>query len=124
MPGHKGHGALCENLDITEIKGADSLFEASGIIAESEENAASLFNTKKTLYSTQGSTLAIQAMLTLVSSDKKSQNKPLIIAVRNAHKAFINTCALLDIDVKCVITSYSIHYTKLYEYLKLKAPQM
>ena len=31
MPGHKGHGALCENLDITEIKGADSLFEASGI---------------------------------------------------------------------------------------------
>ena len=41
MPGHKGFGPLgCEALDITEIEGADSLYEAAGIIAESEQNAA------------------------------------------------------------------------------------
>ena len=43
MPGHKGIGPLgCEGLDITEISGADSLHEASGIIAESEKNASLL----------------------------------------------------------------------------------
>ena len=42
MPGHKGRG-LAENApDITEIDGADALYEAGGIIAESERNAASL----------------------------------------------------------------------------------
>ena len=50
MPGHKGRMFLgCEKFDITEIKAADSLFEASGIIAESEKNASALFDTGKTL---------------------------------------------------------------------------
>ena len=44
MPGHKGAPILgFEHLDITEISGADSLYEASGIIAESEANASALF---------------------------------------------------------------------------------
>ena len=31
MPGHKGAGPLgCEQWDITEIQGADSLYEAAG----------------------------------------------------------------------------------------------
>ena len=67
MPGHKGQGPLgIEAFDLTEIKGADSLFEAEGIIAESERNAASLFGTKATFFSTEGSSLAIRAMLYLV----------------------------------------------------------
>lgn len=38
MPGHKGRIFLgAESRDITEICGADSLFEADGIIAESEK---------------------------------------------------------------------------------------
>ena len=50
MPGHKGQSLLgCEALDITEIAGADALYEASGIIAESEANATKLFGTAKTL---------------------------------------------------------------------------
>ena len=49
MPGHKGRGLIgCEPWDITEIAGADSLYEASGIIAESERNAARLFGTGAT----------------------------------------------------------------------------
>ena len=103
MPGHKGKGNMCEKFDITEIKGADSLFEADGIIMESEKNASSLFGTKCTLYSTQGSTLAIQTMLTLATS---KVDNPIVIAVRNAHKAFINACVLLDIDVKWVFPEY------------------
>ena len=52
MPGHKGQNIIgFESLDITEIKGADALYEADGIIAQSEENASKLFHTGKTLYS-------------------------------------------------------------------------
>ena len=50
MPGHKGQSFLgCEHLDITEISGADSLYEATGIIAESEKNATALFGSGRTL---------------------------------------------------------------------------
>lgn len=101
MPGHKGRGFLgVERYDVTEIYGADSLFEASGIIEESENNASRLFNTAKTLYSTEGSTLCIQAMLRLALLSKGSDTPPLILASRNAHKAFVNACALLDVDVR------------------------
>ena len=42
MPGHKGASFLgFEKSDITEISGADSLYTAKGIIAESEKNASS-----------------------------------------------------------------------------------
>lgn len=99
MPGHKGVTLTgSENYDITEIQGADSLYEASGIIAESEKNASNLFGCK-TFYSTEGSSLAIRAMLYLTALyAKEKQEKPLILAGRNAHKAFINSCVLLDFD--------------------------
>ena len=52
MPGHKGQHFLgCESWDITEIGGADSLYEAEGIIAESEDNATTLFGSQCTLFS-------------------------------------------------------------------------
>ena len=95
MPGHKGESLLgFENLDITEITGADVLSSADGIIAESEKNAASLFRTAHTFYSTGGSTAAICAMLALAGGEKS-----LILAARNVHKAFINACALLNFEV-------------------------
>ena len=101
MPGHKGQPLLgAEPLDITEIPGADVLYHAEGIILESEENAASLFGTKKTLYSAEGSSLPIRAMLYLVSLYAARQGKkPLIAAGRNAHKVFITAAALLDVQV-------------------------
>lgn len=101
MPGHKGQSFLgAEPLDITEIPGADVLYHAEGIILESEENAVSLFGTKKTLYSAEGSSLPIRAMLYLVSLYAARQGrKPLIAAGRNAHKVFITAAALLDVQV-------------------------
>lgn len=99
MPGHKGKGFLgCEKYDITEIEGADVLYSATGIIKESEKNAASLFSSEATFFSTEGSSLCIKAMLTLICRGKKE--RPLILAARNVHKAFIYAGALLDFDVK------------------------
>ena len=49
MPGHKGQSLLgFEPWDITEIKGADELYGADGIIAQSEANATRLFGTVHT----------------------------------------------------------------------------
>ena len=101
MPGHKGKDFLgMEALDITEIDGADSLYEASGIIEKSEENASRLFGCP-TFYSTEGSSQCIRAMLYLVVLHAKRQGKrPLIAAGRNAHKTFLTGVALLDLDVR------------------------
>lgn len=95
MPGHKGIGALgCEHLDITEISGADSLYEAEGIIAESERNASALFGCP-TFYSTEGSSQCIRAMIHLATQG----NRRKIAAARNVHKAFLSAVGLLDLDV-------------------------
>lgn len=107
MPGHKGKCsinklAMLYKLDITEIKGADSLFEAEGIIAQSEKNASELFGTASTVYSATGSTLCIQAMLTIMKWEQRK-----IFAVRNVHRSFLNAVALLDIDVEWIYPEYS-----------------
>lgn len=101
MPGHKGAAHLgMEAMDITEIPGADVLYHAQGIILESEQNAAELFGTQRTLYSTEGSSLPIRAMLYLVCLHAAGQGRrPRIAAGRNAHKVFITAAALLDVDV-------------------------
>lgn len=106
MPGHKGKGALgIESLDITEISGADSLFEANGIIAESEKNAGALFGANS-FYSTEGSSLSIRAALYLfMLHAAKSEKKPLVLAGRNAHKVFISASVLLDFEFEWLAPS-------------------
>ena len=101
MPGHKGAGILgFEEMDLTEISGADELFAAEGIIKESEQNASTLFGCP-TYYSTQGSTLCIQTMCMILCQDAKSKGKkPKILAGRNAHRSFIHAAALLDFDIE------------------------
>ncbi len=102
MPGHKGKGPMgIEALDITEIDGADVLYHGNGVIRQSEENAAALFGSARTLYSTEGSSLSIRAMLYLAVMDAKARKKkPLIWAGRNAHQVFMTAAALLDLPVK------------------------
>lgn len=100
MPGHKGVGGT-EAHDITEIEGADVLYHANGIIKKSEENAATLFGSGRTLYSAEGSSLSIRAALYLAMLyAKEAGRRPLIFAGRNAHKAFLCGAALLDFEVK------------------------
>lgn len=100
MPGHKGQSLLgMEPWDITEIDGADDLFHPEGIIRESEENASRLFGCR-TLYSTEGASLSIRAMLYLAHQHARHQGKsPKILAGRNAHRSFLSAAVLLDLDV-------------------------
>ena len=109
MPGHKGKNFTgAERFDITEICGADELYEADGIIAESERNASLLFGSGKTLYSTEGSSQCIRAMVYLTTFEKRSGARPYILAGRNAHRAFIYALALCDIDVRWLIPEKAI----------------
>ena len=99
MPGHKGNGPLgCEVWDITEIDGADSLYEASGVIARSEGNAAALFGSGATFYATEGSSQCVRAMLHLALQNRPAGTPPVVVAARNVHKAFVYAAALLDFE--------------------------
>ena len=102
MPGHKGQSLLgCEPWDITEIRGADELYEAEGIIAQSEANATRLFGTAHTYYSTEGSSQCIRAMLCLaMQGAPRTGKRPVLLAARNAHKALLYAAALLDFDIR------------------------
>lgn len=102
MPGHKGVSFLgCEPLDLTEIAGADELYEAEGIIAESEANAAQLFGTAATYYSAGGSSQCIRAMLLLaMQAAPAGEDRPVLLAARNAHKALVYSAALLDFEIQ------------------------
>ena len=100
MPGHKGKTFLgCEHLDITEVKGADALYEADGIIAQSEANATTLFGSRRTCYSTEGSSQCIRAMMYLALTCRPTGVAPVIVAARNVHKAFVYAAALLNFEV-------------------------
>ena len=101
MPGHKGRELIGgESLDITEISGADSLYDAAGIIYQSERNASELFGCD-TFYSTEGSSHVIRAMTYLVCLYAKAKGeRPSFLAVRNCHKTFISAAALLDFEVE------------------------
>ena len=110
MPGHKGKKLFgVEEYDITEVNGADVLYLGNGIIKESEENARDLFSAGKTLYSTEGSSLSIRAILYLLKLyAKESGREPKILAARNAHKSFVNASAILDIDVDWIYSKDNV----------------
>lgn len=98
MPGHKGNFApLLEaglgRFDITEVTGADVLFQSSGVLRELEERIAAFYGVFGTAVSAGGSTLCIQAML--AAAFRKGDR---ILAARNAHTAFVNACALLQLE--------------------------
>ena len=98
MPGHKGRCFLgCEPWDITEIHGADALYEAEGNLAEREQNAAALFGSQRTCYSTEGSSQCIRAMLYLAVAANGSHT---VVAARNVHRAFVSAAALLDLEIR------------------------
>lgn len=101
MPGHKGRKCLGpEELDLTEIDGADELYRTGGIIRRSEENAASLFGAARTVYSAEGSSLCIRAMLYLAALTAAEKGLPRkVLAGRNAHRTFMTAAALLDLEV-------------------------
>ncbi len=100
MPGHKGADFLgFEKFDITEIDGADDLSNPKGIILKSENNASALFDTRHSFFVTGGSSQSIKAMVYMAKLRSKTASN-LILAGRNAHKAFLHAVSLLDIQVE------------------------
>lgn len=95
-PGHKGVGLFDENiwsLDLTEIPEADSLYEAKGVLLESEKRAAGLFGSVRSLISAGGNTLCIQTMLRLATLDGRP-----VLSGRNVHRSAVSAMALLGIQ--------------------------
>ena len=102
MPAHHGKAlnpslSRAYALDITEISGADSLFEADGIISEGEQRTAQLYDSHSCCWSAGGSTLCIQGMLSKIRTENRT-----IVSARTVHRAFLNACILLGIHVEWV----------------------
>lgn len=107
MPGHKGNFPAfrltdIQRYDLTEIAGADCLYQANGVIRHLERQIADFYGVPDTIISAGGCTLCIQTMLaaTLNPGDE-------VIAVRNAHVAFVNSCVLLGLTPRWVFPEYS-----------------
>jgi arginine/lysine/ornithine decarboxylase len=103
MPGHKGSAIYRENgygdfldnvmdCDITEIPGADNLFQTESIIAETMEKYRKLYNVEKSYLLVNGSSSGlIAAILASVGRGGK------LIMARNCHKSIFNALGLADI---------------------------
>lgn len=100
MPGHKGsrlyrrfgYHEFLEHMmdyDITELAGADNLFQAEGIIKGVQDHYARLYNCKKSYILINGSSGGnIAAILASVSRGKQ------LIMARNCHKSVFNALTL------------------------------
>ena len=100
MPGHKGEAIYRENgygrfldqmmdCDITEIPGADNLFQTEGIIKETMERYAKLYEAKESYLLINGSSAGlIAAILTCAPAGGE------IIIARNCHKSIFNGVSL------------------------------
>ena len=96
MPGHKGAAIYRENgygefldhfmdWDITEIPGADNLFQAESIIAETMNRYKTMYASKESYLLINGSSAGlIAAIMTVVPRDGK------LIMARNCHKSVFN----------------------------------
>ena len=100
MPGHKGarllkkygYESFLENMvdcDITEIVGADNLFQTEGIIADTMAKYRRLYDTKASYLLINGSSAGlIASILACVPAGGK------LIMARNCHKAIFNALTL------------------------------
>ena len=103
MPGHKGsaiyreygYGAFLDAImdcDITEIPGADNLFQTEGVLKETMERYRAMYGTKESYLLVNGSSGGlIAAILAAVPKGGK------LIMARNCHKSIFNALSLGDI---------------------------
>ena len=97
MPGHKGRMpepfSQAALYDVTEISGADSLYECTGAIRALEEELAEAYRVGDTLLSAGGSTLCIQTMLYLARNRGRT-----VICGRIIHRSAVAAMGLLGLD--------------------------
>ena len=104
MPGHKGsaifrrygYDDVLENfvdMDVTEIPGADNLFQTEGIIKDVQDRYAALYDVKHSYLQINGTSGGIIAsILACVPPGKK------LIMARNCHKSVFNALTLGHIE--------------------------
>lgn len=104
MPGHKGsgiyrrygHDEFIDNFidcDITEIPGADNLFQTEGIIKATAEKYSRLYDVKRSYLLINGTSGGlIAAVLASVPAGKK------LVMARNCHKSVFNALTLGGIE--------------------------
>ena len=104
MPGHKGMDIFKKygyddflsrfvDCDVTEITGADNLFQAEGIILDVMERYAKLYDVKKSYLQINGTSGGIiAAIMASVKPGKK------LIMARNCHKSVFNALVLAGIS--------------------------
>lgn len=100
MPGHKGaelyrrfgYGEFLDNFmdcDITEIPGADNLFQTEGILERTQRRYAALYETKRSYLLVNGTSGGILAAI--LASVPESGT---LIMARNCHKSVFNALTL------------------------------
>ena len=106
MPGHKGaevfrrlgYGPVLDRLvdmDITEIPGADNLFQTEGIIAQTMERYRVLYGSRKSYLLINGSSCGLIAAVMSSALRRKDLSKPnRLIMARNCHKSIFNAVEL------------------------------
>ncbi len=104
MPGHKGAGFYRRlgydrwldnfmDCDITEIPGADNLFQAEDVLRDIQDRYAELYNCRRSYLLINGTSGGIiAAILASVPSGKK------LIMARNSHKSVFNALTLGNIE--------------------------
>lgn len=104
MPGHKGSAIFKKygyedvlskfvDMDVTEIPGADNLFQPEGIIKELQERYAKLYDVDRSYLQINGTSGGlIAAILATVPAGGK------LIMARNSHKSIFNALTLGNIE--------------------------
>lgn len=91
MPGHKRSLPLLSDytIDVTEIEGFDNLHSPKGILKECLDYASSVYGSKETFFSVNGSTCALHAAIHATTNygDK-------ILVARNCHQSVYNIITL------------------------------
>ena len=104
MPGHKGSAIYRKygyteflekmmDCDITEIIGADNLFQTEGILATAQEEYAKLYGVKRAYMLVNGTSGGVIAAI-MASVPKGGK----LVMARNSHKAIYNALLLADIQ--------------------------
>lgn len=97
MPGHKGLLPApldgCAPYDLTELPDTGCLYDGEGAPVETEACFSALYGSGATLLSAGGSTLCIQAMLSLYCPEGSR-----VLMTRAAHHAAVNAAALLNLE--------------------------
>ncbi|EGC82599.1 hypothetical protein HMPREF9290_1404 [Anaerococcus prevotii ACS-065-V-Col13] len=101
MPGSKRTNMLRNDLpyerDLTEIDGFDNLNDPKDIFVSMENWLSKIYDVKKTIISTNGSTSGLLSVIRALTYDNQN-----ILIERSSHKAVYNACELNKLDVSYI----------------------